>query len=108
MRHRHLSAAILRRTVEQDEQGRLWLVSNQGAFLEHPEQFAVDQLLGRLKRCRRWPPGLPGGLERLDEPTLERLLQPGEYEQWLVHRRALREVGIRRRALLTWLVAAPQ
>lgn len=102
----YLAGAILRRSVEEDEAGRLWLLDNQGTFLERPEPYAVDQLLGRLKRCRQWPEGLRGRLERLDEGELERRLRSGEYEAWLVHRRALQEVGVRRRALAAWLAAS--
>jgi hypothetical protein len=102
----YLSGAILRRSVEQDEAGRLWLVDNRETFLERPEAHAVAQLLGRLKRCRRWPAGLREALRRLDAGELDRRMRAGEYERWLVHQRALREVGVRRRALATWLEAS--
>lgn len=104
----YLSGAILRRAVEQDERGRLWLIDNRETFLEHPEQYAVDQLLGRLKRCRQWPSGLRDALARLSEEEMDRRFRSGDYEQWLVHRRALRELAIRRRALATWLTSIDQ
>ncbi|MCS6901021.1 MAG: hypothetical protein RMJ98_14655, partial [Myxococcales bacterium] len=101
----YLSGTILRRNVEQDEAGRLWLVDNRETFLERPEAYAVAQILGRLKRCRRWPAGLRAALGRLDVAELDRRLRPGSYEHWLVYPRALREVGVRRRALASWLEA---
>lgn len=101
----YLSAAILRRTVEQDPTGRLWLLDNRGTFVEHPEAYAVDQILGRLKRCQYWPQGLRGALEQLNEAKLRQGLHSGSYDQWLVYRRGLKEISIRRRALLSWLVA---
>ncbi len=101
----YLSANILRRTVEQADDGRLWLVRNEGAFLVHPEQYAVDQILGRLKRIRRYPAGFVDRLDQLDDARVDELLRPGPYERWLVHQRARREVAIRARALASWLRA---
>ena len=102
----YLSANILRRTIEQEDgAGRLWLVDNRSAFVEHPESFALDQQLAKLRRVQRWPDGLAASLGRLDEAKLEALLAPGEYDDWLVHRRARAEVAIRARALGSWLRA---
>lgn len=100
----YLAASILRRTVEQDESGHLWLVDNRVAFVEHPESYALEQQLARLRRVQRWPAGLEA-VGRLDERRLAELLAPGEYDEWLVHRRARGEVAIRARALGSWLRA---
>lgn len=99
----YLSASILRRTFDQEPGGRIWLLDSQGAFPEHPEAYAVEQQLAKLKRYRRWPGGLARRLTALDERALAGLLQAGGYEQWLVHPRPLRELVVRRRALATWL-----
>jgi hypothetical protein len=95
----YLTANVFRKSVEQRGTGPLVLVDNRDGFLEHPEILAVDRSLADIKRFSRFPRGLARALDGLGERKLDEVLQSGDFDGWLVHRRARRELLVRARML---------
>jgi hypothetical protein len=95
----YLSGNLFRRVADETPDGRLLLLDSRTAFTEHPEARAVDAMLERLKRARRFPAALRASLPALDERAADEDLRAGDYESWLLHKRAIRELLLRARAV---------
>jgi hypothetical protein len=95
----YLSGNLFRRVADETPDGRLLLLDSRSAFTEHPEARAVDAMLERLKRVQRFPAALRASLPALDERAADEELRAGDYESWLLHKRAIRELLLRARAV---------
>lgn len=95
----YLSGNLFRRVADEAPDGRLILLDSRTAFVEHPEARAVDAMFERLKRAQRFPPALKTTLPLLDERAADDELRAGDYESWLVHKRPIRELLLRARAV---------